>query len=311
MTSERATMLVNRVRKNRRGLKAWIKREQVTCYRLYDRDIPEIPMAIDWYEGALHASVYTRQRPLPLEEARGLLEALGDALGVPAALCFIKTRVRQKGAAQYEGFGGEEATRVVHEAGLKFEVNLSDYLDTGLFLDHRAARRWVAEEAQGKRVLNLYCYTGAFTVHAAQAGARETISVDLSKTYLAWAERNLALNGMRVGVRHQLLRTDVAEYLNEAPADYFDLVVFDPPTFSNSKSMDGTLDIQRDHGALLQRLARCVVRGGAVYFSTNHRRFTLDEAVGDAWKVEDRTSASLPLDFRDGKVHQLWRLEKR
>ena len=182
MSANWVEMLVNRVRKNKRKLKAWIKREAVECYRVYDRDIPEIPMAIDWYSGALHASVYQRKRPLEAEQAQQILVGLGSALGVAKPNCFLKTRQRQRGDAQYQALNAGSSVRIVEEAGLKFEVNLSDYLDTGLFLDHRPARAWVGDQSTGKRVLNLFCYTGSFSVYAAAGGALETVSVDLSKT---------------------------------------------------------------------------------------------------------------------------------
>jgi 23S rRNA G2069 N7-methylase RlmK/C1962 C5-methylase RlmI len=311
MVEQRAQMLINRVRKNQRSLKAWRKRESVQCYRLYDRDIPELPLAIDWYDGALHASVYQRKRPLEHAEAQSLVLAVGESLGLESKDCFLKHRERQKGEAQYQALDGGAPTRTVDEGELKFEVNLSDYLDTGLFLDHRPARRWVGEAAPDKRLLNLFSYTGGFSVHAACAGASETVSVDLSKTYLDWAGRNLKLNGQRVGIRNQLLRADALTYIPEAPHDYFDLVVLDPPTFSNSKSMDQTLDIQRDHLAMLRGLMPCLRDGGQIFFSTNNRRFELDGSLASDWRIEDRSERSIPPDFRDRRVHKLWVLERR
>jgi 23S rRNA G2069 N7-methylase RlmK/C1962 C5-methylase RlmI len=310
MTDPLVDMLVNRARKNRRKLKAWLKREAVHCYRLYDRDIPELPLAIDWYDGALHASVYQRKRPLEDETAHQLITGLGEALGVAPEDCHLKTRRRQKGDDQYEALKGGKSLRTVREAGLKFEVNLSDYLDTGLFLDHRPARAWVGAESAGKRVLNLFCYTGAFSIHAAAGDALETVSVDLSKTYLDWTARNLELNGFRSGMRHQVLRADALDYIGEAPRDYFDLVVLDPPTFSNSKSMDKTLDIQRDHRAMIETLRACLRPGGALYFSTNNRRFEMDPSLANDWTIKDQTQPSIPPDFRDQRVHKLWRLER-
>ena len=304
-------MLVNRVRKNRRKLKAWIKRDSVRCYRLYDRDIPEIPMAVDWYDGALHASVYQRKRPFGEDQAEHVLIGLGAALGVAEQDCYLKTRKRQKGDTQYQALDAGAAVRVVEESGLRFEINLSDYLDTGLFLDHRPARNWVGTQSAGKRVLNLFCYTGAFSVHAAAGGALETVSVDLSKTYLEWTRRNLELNDFRAGLRHQILRADCLEYMGEAPSDYFDLIVLDPPTFSNSKAMEKTLDIQRDHVAMIRSLKSCLRPGGVIYFSTNNRRFELDPGLADGWTISDRTEASIPPDFRDRRVHKLWCLECR
>ena len=311
MTDSLVSMLVNRVRKNRRQLKAWLRREQVACYRLYDRDIPELPLAIDWYDGALHASVYERKRPLVFEDARALLLGLGEALEVGADDCYLKSRRRQRGEDQYQALKVGSAVRRVREGGLQFEVNLGDYLDTGLFLDHRPARAWVGAESAGRRVLNLFCYTGAFTVHAAAGEALETVSVDLSKTYLDWTRRNLELNGVTAGVRHQVLRADCLKYIGQAPRGHFDLVVLDPPTFSNSKSMEQTFDVQRDHAAMIGALSACLKPGGVLYFSTNHRRFELAGSLDAGWMIEDRTELSIPRDFRDRRVHKLWRLVRR
>lgn len=311
MSANWVEMLVNRVRKNKRKLKAWIKREAVECYRVYDRDIPEIPMAIDWYSGALHASVYQRKRPLEAEQAQQILVGLGSALGVAKPNCFLKTRQRQRGDAQYQALNAGSSVRIVEEAGLKFEVNLSDYLDTGLFLDHRPARAWVGDQSTGKRVLNLFCYTGSFSVYAAAGGALETVSVDLSKTYLDWTRRNLELNDHRVGIRHQILRADCLDYVRQVPSQYFDLIVLDPPTFSNSKAMETTLDIQRDHVGMVGALKQALRPGGVLYFSTNNRRFELASSLANDWVVHDHSERSIPPDFRDRRVHKLWCLEPR
>ena len=241
---EQASMWGNRLLKNKRHLRKWARREGVMCYRLYDRDIPELPFAVDWYDGHLHIAVYGWSEDESEEEYVAwlgvLLEHIGRILEVPAERVFLKCREKQKGLSQYTVFSKEGQRMIVKEGGHQFWVNLSDYLDTGLFLDHRPTRKMVELEASGKRFLNLFSYTGAFTVYAAAGGARMSTSVDLSKTYLAWAKDNLSLNGFDLGV-HQLHHGDVFAFLQKAKQQKkcYDLVVLDPPTFSNSKRMEG------------------------------------------------------------------------
>lgn len=314
-TAAQTEMLANRLRKNARHLGKWARREGVTCYRLYDRDIPEIPLAIDLYEGKLHVAEFARPTSDALEDdvhdvwLDALVEAAADAMDVTLQDVYVKRRERQRGAAQYEKFGQEGVRHVVHEGGHRFIVNLSDYLDTGLFLDHRATRARVQAESAGKRVLNLFAYTGAFSVYAAAGGAKRTLSVDLSNTYAGWARENLALNGFGAP-DHQVLREDVLQYIDDPQRnqDRWDIIVVDPPTFSNSKAMDEAFDVQRKHVELLNRLLSFVPRGGVVWFSTNFRRFKLDGGGIKATQLEDMTKATLPPDFRDARVHQTWRI---
>ena len=294
-----AEMFANRVRKNARHLAKWAKRTDVTCYRVYDRDIPELPVTLDTYEGALVMSDY---RIDPSDGA--WLDALADAakLVLDARECFVKRRERlvdRQAGNQYERLASTGAERVVTEAGQKLRVNLSDYVDTGLFLDHRITRARVAAEP-GDSLLNLFSYTGAFSVHAAAAGKRTT-SVDLSKTYLDWARANLGLNGLD----GELVHADVREFLADARRGgrRWDAAIVDPPTFSNSKRMDYTFDIQRDHAALLADVAEVVT--GPIWFSTNRQRFKL-EYTGPR-SVSDETRATTPPDFR-GTPHRAWRL---
>jgi 23S rRNA G2069 N7-methylase RlmK/C1962 C5-methylase RlmI len=292
-------MFANRVRKNARHLAKWAKRAGVTCYRVYDRDIPELPVTLDTYEGALVMSDY---RIDPSDGA--WLDALADAAQatLDARECFAKRRERlvdRQEGHQYERLDDAAATRVVHEAGLQFRVNLSDYVDTGLFLDHRATRERVAAEP-GASLLNLFSYTGAFSVYAAKAGKRTT-SVDLSKTYLDWARDNLELNRLD----GELVHADVREFLAEArgAGRRWDVAIVDPPTFSNSKRMDYTFDIQRDHAALLADVEAVVT--GPIWFSTNRQRFKL--AYDGTRTVTDETRTTAPPDFR-GTPHRAWRL---
>ncbi len=298
-------MLANRVRKNARHLGKWAKREAITCWRVYDRDIPEIPITVDSYEGALVINDY---RAFERDDEDAWLGAAVAAVRevLEPSDVFVKHRERlahRASGQQYERQADRGAWRTVQEGGHKFRVNLSDYVDTGLFLDHRITRARAAAEP-ARTMLNLFAYTGAFSVYAAAAGM-QTTTVDLSNTYLEWAGENLALNRLT----GELVRADVREYLGDArrAGRRWDLVVVDPPTFSNSKRMDYTWDIQRDHAALVDDvLAVC---SGAVWFSTNRRRFKL-ELPDASLAVTDMTQATIPPDFRDHKVHHAYRIAR-
>ena len=306
-----AEMLVNRVRKNRRRLAPWLAREGITCYRLYDRDIPELPLAIDWYEGRLHASAYARAG---IDEARherlaAAVAALAESLGVRRDGVFLKRRVRAPGGTQYGRLARANRRFAVSEGDLRFWVNLEDFADTGLFLDHRRTRVLVRAEAAGRRVLNLFAHTGAFSVHAAAGGARETVSVDLSNTYLAWARDNLELNGFR-GPAHRTVRDDVIGFLagcRRRGEGGFDLVVIDPPTVSRSKKMDGSFEVQRDHPALIEGALALCRPGAVLYFSTNFSGFepALPRIAGLA--AEEITGRTAPPDFR-AQPHRCFRI---
>lgn len=310
MSAVHAEMLANRLRKRFRHLSKWARRSGVSCYRLYDCDIPEIPLVIDWYEGRLHVSVFARDCDALRDDAwiDAMTTAAASALGVVRENAFAKRRGGQPGATQYGKLGDARATFTVTEAGLRFLVNLSDYVDTGLFLDHRETRLRVGREAAGKRFLNLFCYTGAFTVHAAAGGAIATTSVDLSKTYLDWTAENLRLNGLSVP-QHELVRADAVEFLARDTGPY-DLAVLDPPTFSNSKRMRSALDLQRDHVALVNAALRRLAPGGVLWFSTNFRRFKLDSDALEAAAIEDVSRATLPEDFPDPRTRYCWRIVK-
>lgn len=307
-------MLANRLTKNRRRLAAWCKREGVQCYRLYDADLPEYAVAIDCYGEAVHVQEYAPPDSVPAATARRrlreVLEAVAAVVQPDADLVFTKVRERQSGLRQYQPQAAPEAGGLlqVNEGRARFEVNLSAYLDTGLFLDHRPVRRLLAALAPGKRLLNLFCYTATATVQAALGGATESLSIDLSNTYLDWARRNFALNGIDPG-RHRLLRADCLEWLARATAGgpAFDLILLDPPTFSNSKRMDDTLDIQRDHAGLIASCMASLAPGGILVFSTNFRRFRLATEVAERYLVEDVSARTLDLDFkRDARIHRCW-----
>ncbi|HEV3325636.1 MAG TPA: class I SAM-dependent methyltransferase, partial [Puia sp.] len=226
---------------------------------------------------------------------------ISSILEVPDEQIYFRERRRKAGRLdQYEKLGSEQEFFVVREAGLSFRVNLTDYLDTGLFLDHRITRGMVRQEAVGRRVLNLFCYTGSFSVYAAAGGAVSVDSVDLSKTYLGWAEANMELNGL-AGPGSRFIHADVKQWLDEAPSAQYDLVIMDPPTFSNSKRMKDFLDIQRDYAELINKTLRAMAVGGVLYFSTNYRRFQLDAEKIKAASVKDITNATTPFDFQ-GKL---------
>ncbi len=310
-------MLANRVRKNFRRLQPWARREPTDCFRVYDGDIPEIPVVVDWYAGRLHVS--DRSEPLPDDPTppsqiaswtARLASAAAEALALAPTELFLKHHRRQREGSQYERTADAAVWHLVHEHGLTFRVNLSDYLDTGLFLDHRTTRGRVRHEATGRRVLNLFCYTGAFTVHAAAGGAAHTMSIDLSNTYLDWARENLALNAL-TGPRHTWLRADVCEWLaSDQGRGQFDLIVLDPPTFSRSASMEATFDVLRDQTTLLSDTLTRLAPGGVLYFSTNHRRFRMRPESLSLGHFVELTPDSLPPDMRDRHIHRCWRITR-
>ncbi|HLL00477.1 MAG TPA: class I SAM-dependent methyltransferase [Myxococcaceae bacterium] len=310
----RAGMFENRLRKNARHFRKWARARGLTCFRVYDRDIPEYPYAVDVYGDRVHLVEYPRRKALQsgtVEQQREqVLASVATELEVPAEHIFVKTHTPQPwGRKQYERVGHGSERFVVEEQGLKFWVNLGDYLDTGLFMDHRLTRARVREEAQGKRFLNLFAYTGAFTVYAAAGGAARTVTVDLSNTYLDWAEENLSLNGL-ADTRHTLIRADVLPWLEEQAdePDRYDLIVCDPPSFSTSKRMSGSFNVQRDHPRLLAALRAVMAPGGVLYFSTNFLGFELSEAAARDMKAEELTPGSIPEDFQRKEIHRCWRM---
>ncbi|MCB8979718.1 MAG: class I SAM-dependent methyltransferase [Ardenticatenaceae bacterium] len=308
-----STMLTNRLQKRFRHLRKWANRNDISCYRLYERDIPEYPLIVDWYDG--EAVVWLYERNSEDDEAwhQDALEQIQAAFDLAPQQIFVKTRAVQRGLQQQYGrFGQEGHVRVVQEHSLNFEVNLSDYLDTGLFLDHRPTRALVREEAGGKRLLNLFAYTGSFTIYAIAGKAKATTTVDLSKNYCGWAVRNLQHNGVRESDQHRVIADDCLRFLATDKRSY-DLIVCDPPTFSNSKRMArGSFSVDRDHPELIQACLDRLARGGTLIFSTNSRSFKLDEtALPRGFQARDITQQTIPEDFRDDKIHRCWRIEKR
>src|SRR6185369_16734519 len=280
MTEEKFIMFRNRLTKVFRHVGRQAKRLHVTCYRVYDHDLPEFPFCIEIYEDKLYVAEYKRQHGLTEEQHRDWIrksiEVMSDVFQVSRDDIFLKQRKVKGGRTdQYKKGAEQKSEFVVQENNLKFIVNLSDYLDTGLFLDHRITREMVKKESVNKKVLNLFCYTGSFSVYAAAGMASEVHSVDLSKTYLQWAEENLRLNGFKDPERFKYFHADVLQYLDEVQANSFDLIVLDPPTFSNSKRMNDFLDIQRDHVSLINKCMNTLRAAGILFFSTNYSKFIL------------------------------------
>jgi 23S rRNA (guanine2445-N2)-methyltransferase / 23S rRNA (guanine2069-N7)-methyltransferase len=320
-----ARMFANRVQKNLQHLGKLARRQGVGCYRLYDADMPEYALAVDRYAGAgpdegqhwLFVQEYAPPATIDPESARRrreeALSVLPEVTGIPLERIHLRVRKRQKGAGQYQRATTRGVPHVVGEAGLLFRVNFEEYLDTGLFLDHRDTRSRIRAAARDRRFLNLFCYTASATVHAAAGGARRTVSVDLSRTYLDWARANLELNGFGEDA-HLLVQADVLRWLGEA-ADggaRYDLIFLDPPTFSNSARMEGVLDTQRDHQDLVRGAMRLLDRSGLLLFSTNAQRFVLDTALAEAFDVRDISAATVPFDYqRNPRIHRCFEIRHR
>jgi len=319
--SEQSNGFRNRLLKNRKQINRWRKKENVDCYRLYDADLPDYSVAIDVYEGEkrwVHVQEY--EAPKTIEEAkakmriREIISIIPEVLDVTLDEIFLKARRRQKGTEQYEKLGEQKNFHKVREGQGEFLVNFEDYLDTGLFLDHRPVRRRIAEESQGKSLLNLFAYTGSVSVHAALGGASRTVTVDMSRTYLDWAERNMQLNGLLKADganRHSFIQADCVKWLDQQSyPEKFDIVFVDPPSFSNSKRMSDVFDVQRDHAGVLRQSMKFLAKGGVLYFSNNLRGFKLDADLQDEFLVSDITAESIPVDFQQRKhIHRCWTLQ--
>ena len=362
-----ANIFSNRLAKKYKLLRKWARRERVTCYRLYDRDIPEVPLAVDIYEflpggmdskidaalflrgederisandlsaakeknERMFAHLYLYERPYEKSDSDEQLwldemkKAVSLTLGISETRVIQKVRKHQKGENQYEKIENERSVEgFVQECGQLFKVNLSDYLDTGLFFDHRPLRSLVRESCAGKSVLNLFCYTGSFSVYAAEGKARRVESVDLSNTYLDWARFNFALNDFDPDdSRFFFTRGDVTGFLNQKLAEVpnaeksnrYDIIILDPPTFSNSKATRNTLDINRDWSELVEKCLNLLNEDGILYFSTNSHRLKFDSELipklsvyGTEIKITDMTEPSLPEDFKGTKAHRLWKIQ--
>jgi 23S rRNA (cytosine1962-C5)-methyltransferase len=305
--SDKLIMFENRLNKVFKHRKKQAKGQHISCYRVYDHDLPEFPFCIEIYEDMIYVAEYVRRHGMTDEEHDAwLIECLpfvSKIIGIPEDKIFMRERKRMshREQDQYEKLGDEKQFYTVKENGLNFLVNLTDYLDTGLFLDHRTTRKLVFDQARDKRILNLFCYTGSFSVYAACGNAASVTSVDLSKTYLGWAEDNFTANNLADKNKYHFVHADVKQYLKTLQPESFDLTVIDPPTFSNSKRMKDFLDIQRDHVELLNDVLRATTPGGTVYFSTNFTKFILDSENIQATEIKDITKATTPFDF-EGKL---------
>jgi 23S rRNA (guanine2445-N2)-methyltransferase / 23S rRNA (guanine2069-N7)-methyltransferase len=315
-----ARMFANRLSKNLKRLQTWASRSDVSCYRVYDADMPEYAFAIDVYRTLepdltwLYVQEYAAPAEIELDAVRRrrqeALSVLTEVTGVPEERINVRTRRRTKRGEQYRKVDEQAHFHVVMEGGLKFRVNFDDYLDTGLFLDHRTTRARLREKASDKRFLNLFAYTGTATVYAAAGGAASTTSVDMSRTYLDWAQRNLSMNGI-AGPQHALVQADCRQWLEESAhrKERYDLIFLDPPTFSNSKRMEGVLDVERDHVSLIEASARLLAPGGLLVFSTNAQRFKLDDTLSSRYDIRDISAATLPRDFeRNPRIHRCFEI---
>ncbi len=322
--TQRAEMFANRLRKNFKPLEKWTRAKGISCYRVYDADLPEYAVVVDVYEADqryVHVQEYRAPANIDRDIARQRLDAIlgeiPDVLGCDPEAIRLKQRKRQSGAQQYEKLEDFKSagrdTHIVEEYGARFEVNLSDYLDTGIFSDHRKIRQWIAKASRGKRFLNLFAYTGTASVQAALGGATSTTTIDMSNNYLAWAQRNMALNPSVAEGQHEFIREDCLEWLRENSGEaQFDLILLDPPTFSNSKSMDKDWDVQRDHVRVIRQAMRLLSKDGLLIFSNNFRKFRLDEKNLDRNLIENRTRDSIPRDYaRNQKIHQCYFIRHR
>lgn len=309
MNDDKFIMFDNRLEKVYRHLGKQAKRLGVSSYRLYDHDLPEFPFCIEVYEQNIYVAEYRRRHGMS-EEAHDAwveksIEVICKTLKVQKENIYLKLRQKKPGRlGQYQKTGEKKAEFIVEENGLRFIVNLSDYLDTGLFLDHRITREKTKVEAKDKKVLNLFSYTGSFSVYAAAGEASEVVTVDLSKTYLDWAQRNMQLNGYTDAGKYKFIHADVLKYLNTVSENSFDLIILDPPTFSNSKRMEDILDIQRDHVKLINDCLLILSPGGKIYFSTNYKRFILDAKSIQSASIKDITKQTTPFDF-EGKINRV------
>jgi 23S rRNA (cytosine1962-C5)-methyltransferase len=315
MLTEKLTMFHNRLQKVYKHRSKQAKRMGVSCYRLYDKDLPEFPVSIDLYGSKVCVSEYKAKHNLTEEDHQDWLEGtvavIADVFQISEENIYTKERRRKTNRlSQYQKTNDEKEFFEVEEAGMKFLANLSDYLDTGLFLDHRITRKMVMDEAKGKKVVNLFAYTGSFSVYAACGGAEEVITVDLSNTYVDWAKKNFEANFLVDYKKYKFIAADVLEYLQTLTPNTFDIVVMDPPTFSNSKKMKDFLDIQKDHVVLINQALRALKPGGVLYFSTNARKFELNEAAIEASVIKDITKATTPFDFEGKLLRWCWRMLK-
>lgn len=312
---DKSSPLKNRIRKNYRHIRKWAKRTQTDCFRIYDSEIHQYPLAIDFYAGRFCVQYFSPTRKND-EPPSDLVDATENAIctlfGVTPDRIYWRTRAKNKSTRQYEKRGEFNEYFTVQEYGVKFKVNLRDYLDTGLFLDHRETRKLIASLSKGKRVLNLFAYTCSFSIHAAVAGAVYTKSVDMSNTYTAWGRDNFLLNSISLK-HHDVVRADCLKFLDEEirSGRKYDLIIIDPPTISRSKKMDQMFDIQVDYLTLILKALRLLMKDGMIFFSTNSRKFTFDDSYFESCSIVEISEKTIPLDFHDPKIHRCWKISEQ
>ena len=311
-SEDKTSAFVNRLRKNYRHVRKWAKRSTTNCFRIYDREIHHYPLAIDFYAGRFCIQYFSRVRessePSP-ELVEEIERALHTLFGKACGPIYWRTRAKRKETRQYEKLGESREYFTVLEYGIKFKVNLQDYLDTGLFLDHRETRRMIASLSKGKKVLNLFAYTCSFSVHAAMAGASFTKSVDLSNTYTAWGRENFELNSLSLE-HHPIVRADCLRFLDEEMRSgmKYDIMIIDPPTISRSKKMTQLFDIQVDYIPLLTKALQILLSHGVIFFSTNSRKFVFEHHYFPSCTIQEITEKTIPLDFHNAKIHRCWKI---
>lgn len=309
---DKTSPFINRIRKNYKHIRKWAKRTQTNCFRIYDKEVPQYPFAIDYYDGRFcvhHFAKGEETESAVIEEEVG--KALNLLFGVTEENIYWRKRVKTKASRQYEKMDASQEFFSVFEYGVKFLVNLRDYLDTGLFLDHRETRRFVSTLASHKRILNLFAYTCSFSVQAAMAGAVFTKSVDMSNTYTEWGKKNFLLNQLSLK-NHPIVRADCLKFLKEEAmtSQKYDLIIIDPPTISRSKKMEEMFDVQQDYIFLINQSIKLLDDEGMIIFSTNSRKFSLDETLFKHCRFTEISHKTLPLDFHDPKIHRCWKIEK-
>ena len=319
--SEHALMFANRLTKNYKHLKKWARKNNISCYRVYDADIPQYSVAIDKYDDWIHVQEYKAPKTVDKNKAflriNDVIDVVADILETKEECVVLKVRKKQEGSTQYQKLDKKDHKILVDESGLKFLINMHDYIDTGLFLDHRKTRQLVKKLADKKTFLNLFAYTGSVTVYAAAGGAEETTTVDMSNTYLSWAEENLSLNGFKdspyADSKHKFIRADCLEWIKQAITDnkQYELIFIDPPTFSNSKKMSTSLDVNRDHAALLSGCLALLTGDGKIVFSTNAKGFKLDSSLNEDCFIKEITAITTAEDFRRKPLHRCWLLTKQ
>lgn len=312
---DKSSPFINCLRNHYRHLRKFAKRTLTNCFRIYDFEIKQFPLAIDFYAGRFCVHYYSSgigdEKP-GNELVEQTQKALCETFGITPDFIFWRSRMKSKPSRQYEKLDEAKDFFVALEYGVKFKINLTDYLDTGLFLDHRETRRLVALQSKGKKILNLFSYTGSFSVHAAVAGAAFTKSVDMSNTYTDWNRDNFTLNGISQR-NHCVVRADCLKFLDEElrAGEMYDIIIIDPPTISRSKKMDQLFDIQKDYISILSKAIKLLRDQGIIFFSTNSRKFSLDESFFPSCKVEDISHKTVPVDFQGTKIHRCWTLREK